>query len=91
MCGWDLDTTSSTAQTLTADDIISTSWQHSILRQTLITHTDLEVVELESFVVVFVEVVSDAHARRHQNHQQGHAHSHPRLVPHMHLQNQSHS
>lgn len=46
---------------------------------------DLEVVELEGFGVVSVEVVSDKDDCDHQNHQQHHPDPHPCSVGHVHL------
>lgn len=52
-------------------------------------HADLEVVELEGFSVVGMEVVSNKDDSCHQNNQQHYSHSHPCLMCHMHLQKQS--
>ena len=48
--------------------------------------THLEVAELEGFAFVAVEAISDKADSRHQDNEQHHAHTHPRLVSHLHLQ-----
>lgn len=60
--------------------------QHKTYRVAQSGFSDLEVVELEGFGVVGVEVVPNKDGCSHQNDQQQNSNSHPSFVCHMYLQ-----